>query len=261
MRDLEHIHVVEAGEQPLVALVVGHAVQHFGIHPLVVVAVERFAQQEEILRQPLAVTVQLLQEVKIQAVCNVQTQSVDAEFVFPAGYAVLEVLLDLGIVEVQLHQLVVTLPALVPESVVVSVVALAHMEPVLPGAAELILADVPESPEVAADVVEYAVQDYSNAVLVERVAYLLEILVGAEAAVDPGVVRSVIAVGGTFEYRSEVNGAAAQFLYVRDIVDHTEYLVSWLRCEIVLPGAAEVSDGVDVVEYCVFKPVHVKALL
>ena len=135
------------------------------------------------------------------------------------------------------------------------------MEPVLVGGIPFFLLHILESPETSSDVIEYAIQHNFDAVLVQHFADGGEILVGAEPAVDPGVVCGVIAVGGAFEYRSEVNGTAAQFLYVRDIVDHTEYLVSWLRCEIVLPGAAKVSDGVDVVEYCVFKPVHVKALL
>ena len=261
MRDLKHIHVVEAGEQSLVALVVGNAVEHFGVHPLVVVAVEGLAEQEEILCQPLAVTVQLLEEVQVKAVRYVKAQAVYPEFLLPAGYAVLEVLLHLGVVEVELYQLVMTLPALVPEAVVVAVVALAHMEPVLLSAAELVLADVPESPEVAPDMVEHAVQNDPDTVFVKRVADLLEILVCAEAAVYLGVISGVVAVRGGFKYRPEVYGVAAKLLYMRDIVNDPEYLVGRFRREIVLPGAAEVSDWVDVIEYSVFKPVHKAVLL
>ena len=206
-------------------------------------------------------TVQLLEEVEVKAVRYVKAQAVYPEFLLPAGYAVLEVLLHLGVVEVELYQLVVTLPPLVPEAVVVAVVALAHMEPVFLSAAELVLADVPESPEIAPDMVEHAVQNDPDTVFVKRVADILEILVCAEAAVYLGVISGVVAVRGGFKYRPEVDCVAAKLLYMRDIVDDPEYLVGRFRREIVLPGAAEVSDWVDVIEYSVFKPVHKAVLL
>ncbi len=43
MGDLKHIHIVKAGEQALIALIICHAVQHLIVHPLIVVAVQRFA--------------------------------------------------------------------------------------------------------------------------------------------------------------------------------------------------------------------------
>ena len=61
---------------------------------------EGLAEQEEILGEPLAVTVQLLEEVEVEAVRYVKAQAVYPEFILPAGYTVLEVLLHLGVVEV-----------------------------------------------------------------------------------------------------------------------------------------------------------------
>ena len=119
VRDLEHIHIVEAGEQTLVALVVGNGIQHLGVHPVVVVAVKRLAEQEEVIGEPLAVAVQLLEEVLIETVRNVKTQTVNAELLFPACDNVLEVLLYLGVVEIDLSKLVVTLPALKIEAGVI----------------------------------------------------------------------------------------------------------------------------------------------
>ena len=53
---------------------------------------EGLAEQEEILGEPLAVTVQLLEEVEVEAVRYVKAQAVYPEFLLPAGYAVLEVI-------------------------------------------------------------------------------------------------------------------------------------------------------------------------
>ena len=80
---LEHIKVVEAGEQALIAFVIGHAVKHFGIHPAVVIAVECFAHQPEIVFQPLAMTVQFLQKIKVEAVRNIEAKSVNVELLYP----------------------------------------------------------------------------------------------------------------------------------------------------------------------------------
>ena len=48
VRDLEHIDRVKAGVQALVALVVGAGVEHLVVDDLVVVAVERLADQHEV---------------------------------------------------------------------------------------------------------------------------------------------------------------------------------------------------------------------
>lgn len=84
VRYLEHIHIVEAGEQALVAFVVGNGIEHLIVHPDVIVAMERFAEQEEVLSKPLAVTAQLFEEVLVKTIRHVKTQTVNAELVFPA---------------------------------------------------------------------------------------------------------------------------------------------------------------------------------
>ncbi len=51
---LEHIHGVEAGVKALVALIVGDRVEHGVIHPLVIISVESFPYQKEVLLQAVA---------------------------------------------------------------------------------------------------------------------------------------------------------------------------------------------------------------
>ena len=68
VRDFKHIHIVETRKQSLVTFVIRYGIEHFGVHPSVIVAVERFDEQEEIIRKPLAVTVQCFQEILVEAV-------------------------------------------------------------------------------------------------------------------------------------------------------------------------------------------------
>ena len=84
MCDLKHIQVVEARIQALVALIIRYAVEHFWVHPAVIVAVERFAHKPEVVFKPLAVSVQFFEEVEVEAVGNVEAQSVNIEFLDPA---------------------------------------------------------------------------------------------------------------------------------------------------------------------------------
>lgn len=49
MDDFKQVHAVEAGVQTLVAFVIGNGMQHGIVHHAVVIAVQHFAEQEEIL--------------------------------------------------------------------------------------------------------------------------------------------------------------------------------------------------------------------
>lgn len=68
-------------------------------------------------------TVQLAQEVFLKAVCNIKAQTVNAKFVFPARNALLDIIFYIGIVKIELYKLVMTLPALVIETIVIGGVA------------------------------------------------------------------------------------------------------------------------------------------
>lgn len=92
------------------------------------------------------------------------------------------------------------------------------MKPVLFGAPELMLPHIAELGEVAPDMIEHAVEHYLYAVLAERFAHLLEILVSSEAAVDRLVIDSVIAVRHALENRTEINRVAAELLDMRNVV-------------------------------------------
>ena len=211
---LKHVHAVEAGIQPLVALVVRDAVEHPVVHPAVIVAVERFAQEKEVA-QPVAEGAQTAQEVEVQAVGNVQAQAVYPELVAPELHGVEYVVRDGGVAEVELHELIVALPTLVPKAVVIAAVAAEiNVEPVLVGRVPLLFLHVAECPEATAHMVKNTVEDDADAVLFERLADRLEVLVSAEAAVCLAVIPRVVAVAVALKHGTEIKGVRAELFYV-----------------------------------------------
>ena len=111
MGDFKEIHRVERGIQTLVALVVGAGMEQTVAHALVVVAVQQLADEEEIGLERIAEGAQTAQEIGGEAVGNVQPQAVDVEVAHPAADAVEDVVDDRRVVQIELDELVMALPA------------------------------------------------------------------------------------------------------------------------------------------------------
>ena len=90
--DLVHVAGVEAGIQPLVALVVGHAVAGVVVHPAVVVAVQRLTHQCELRLDAVGQPAQLGQKAEVEAVGNIQTQAVDVVVPHPVAHGVEQII-------------------------------------------------------------------------------------------------------------------------------------------------------------------------
>ena len=86
MGDLEHVDRVKAGVQALVALVVGAGVEHLVVDDLVVVAVERLADQHKVGLELTGKDVQAAHKVAVEHIGNVQAQAVDAKDVGPTAH-------------------------------------------------------------------------------------------------------------------------------------------------------------------------------
>ncbi len=251
--DLEHVHGVEGGPQPLVALVVGDGVAHVVSHPAVVVPVEGLAHEDEVGLHRVGEGAQLLQVLRGQAVGHVQPQAVDAEAVHP-GADGLELVLDhRRIPQIQLHQLVVALPALVPEAVVVVGVAVeVHVEPVLVGAVPFLLLHVLEGPEAPAHVVEHPVQHHPQPGVVEGLAHLGQVLIGPQAGVCMEVVPGVVAVAVAVEDRVEQDGVRPGFF---DMVHPVQQAQDAGFCfPVVLRRGAAQTQRVNLIDDCLVKP-------
>ena len=155
--------------------------------------------------------------------------------------------------EVEFDQFVVSLPALVPEAVVVIGVAIkVHVEPVLIGAIPFFFLQVPESPEPAAHMVEYPIQHNTKPCVVERLAYLCEIAVGTQAGVQMEVIPGIIAVAVAVKHRIEQNGVCSNGL---DMVYPVQQAQNTGGCNpVVLHRGAAQAQRIDLIDDCFVKP-------
>ena len=203
--DFKEVHGVERRVEALVAFVIRTAMEHVGVDPLVVVAVECLAEQEEVDADFLCLAAQAAEEVLFEAVGHVETQTVNAELFDPEVYAVQEVVDHGGVAEIQLDQGVMPLPTLVPETVVVGGVAVeVNQEPVAVGRIPFPGAHVAERPKIPPDVVEYGVDDDLDSGGVTLLDKRAEVGVGAQAVVDTPIVAGIVAVGIAQEYRGQI---------------------------------------------------------
>ena len=202
--DLEEVHGVQGGIEALIALVVGGGVTHLRAHPALVVAVDGLADEDKFRLEAVGKAAQLLEVPVGQAVGHIQPQTVDTVVLHPAADGVKLVLHHRGIGEVQLHQLLVALPGLVPQAVVMAVVAAeVDVEPVLIGAVPALLQHILEGPEATAHMVEHGVEQDADSLGVERVTDGFQILVGTQAAIHLPIVPGVVAMAVTLEKRVE----------------------------------------------------------
>ena len=151
MDDLKHIHAVEAGEKSFVALVVGRAMKLSFAHNSLVIAAEDLADQIEVLLERVRIAPESSDEVPVEAVSDVQPQSVNVKIVHPVPDRVEDMRDDFLVSEIELDQVVIALPALVPEAVVVRGISVeADIEPILIGGFPSSLQDILELRESAA---------------------------------------------------------------------------------------------------------------
>ena len=93
---------------------------------------KELSYQHKILFQSACKAAKPLQKFLIETICHIESQTVDVKLVYPALYAGEDMLNDFIVPEVQLDKVEVSLPALIPQSViVVGVAAEVYMEPVL----------------------------------------------------------------------------------------------------------------------------------
>lgn len=105
--------------------------EHFRIYPLSVITMQKLTDKNEILLEPITMLSEALQEVLIKAICDVKAESVYIKLLDPICYAFQDMIHYLGIIEVQFNKVKVTLPALIPKSIViVAVAAEIDMEPI-----------------------------------------------------------------------------------------------------------------------------------
>ena len=203
MGDLKVVVVVVARINALVALIVGDGIEHFAADNAVVVAADHLAVEPKFGIFALAGLAELFEELTVHHIRRVQTQTVNAEFVDPEADRIEQILHDLGVLQIQLDQIIVSCPALIPKRVAVGTAAVKVqvLEPAAVGGVPLLLLHILKCEEFSADVVEHAVQNDTDAVFAQHGADLFERSVVAETAVDAAVVDGVVAVAAALKHR------------------------------------------------------------
>ena len=215
MGDLEHVDRVKAGVQTLVALVVGAGVEHLVVDDLVVVAVERLANQHKVGLELAGKGVQTTHKVAVEHIGDVQAQAVDAKDLGPTAHRLEQVIDHGGILQIELHKLKMALPALVPKAVAIAGIAVkANVEPVLVGRVPLALLHIAEGPKAATDVVEDGIEHHADAMGVQRLAHGGKVGVPTQATIYMAQTACVVTVAIRLERRVDEHSANSEFLQV-----------------------------------------------
>ena len=253
--DLKQVHGIEAGIQPLVALIIGGAVQHGAVHHALVIAVQHFADEHEFRLQAAGKGAQTAHEILVQTIGHIQPQAVDAKFLHPAANTAEQVFRHSRIAQVQLYKLVMALPVLVPQAVVVTrIAAEVNVEPIPVRAGLPLLQYVPEGPKAAPHMVEHTVQHHPDARRVQRRAHARKIRVRTKAAVQLRIVPGIVAVSVGFKHRAEIHRVRPQLFDMGHPVQQLQN--TRLRSAIVFPRRAAQAQRIDLVKHAFFKPHH-----
>ena len=197
--------------------------KHSVIYEHGIIAVKQLAQEQEFRLDVVGQSAKSVDEVSVQAVSHIQSQTVYIEVINPVTDLVEDMFHHIVVAEVELDQVVVAFPAFVPEAVIVIGISVkGKMEPVLIRRVPFLLLNIPECPEASAYMIEYAVQNNFDAGFVKGVHNLLEVLVCSETLIYKSVIAGVVSMSVGFENRRKVDGICAEFLDVRYPVDDFE---------------------------------------
>ena len=255
MHDLEQIHAVEAAEKPFIALIVGGRMEHAVVHETIIVSVQHLSQQKELRLQALCITAQPPQEAFVQTVRHIQPQPVDVKLLHPAFHALQKIVHHLLIAQVQLHQIIVPLPALIPKAVIVVgiPVEVNPMEPIDIGGSSPVSQHIHKRPEPSAHMIEYTVQHHLDALLVQSIAHLLKVLVGSQTHIHLPVVSGIVAMGVRLKQRRKIHRVHSKLLHMRYPVQHLQDTV--LQHPVIFKRRTAEPQRIDLVEHA-FKCPH-----
>ena len=196
-------------------------------------------------------------EVKVQHVGRVEAQPVNVKFPYPEAHGLQQIVPHLGISNVQLCQQIVSAPVVIGKAVVILVVApeVYIAVPADIAAAFTVFAYIAEGKEIAARMVEHAVENHAHARLMAALHKGFEIVVCAETTVELPVIGGVVAVTVRLEQRPDVKTRTAESAYMFDPGGQLVQPVYRLPVRVLLRCAAK-PQRIDVIEYCFVIPCH-----
>ena len=200
MCNFEVVMIVMSRIKSFVKLIVCDAVQQMLSVSYVarIVAVDDFAHQPEILFFRGCPRTHLFHESKVQAVCAVEADAVDVEFIDPEVDDVQQIVAYLLILKIQVDQFEAVSPCFVGETVVIAGVS-AEPDSLVPAAVRGLFSfflDVAERKKFAAGVVEDTVHYDFDAEFVCFFYVCGKVCVVAEAAVYLFVIFCIVSMCG-----------------------------------------------------------------
>ena len=257
VRDLKEIVRIAARIQGLVELIIRHGVKVCLVDPPRIIPVNDLAHQPEIGLYLICRAAKRRHEIKVEHVSRVETEAVHIKFRHPEADDVADILLHLRISLIQLDEQVVAAPVVIGKAVVVLVIApeIHVAEPVLVAALLAVLLQILKCEEIAADVVEHAIENDMHALVVAGLHKALQVFICPETRIELLVVGRVIAVRAGLKERSDIKGVAADFLHM---VDPRKNLVQAVAHSFVViclrrPGQ---SERINVIKYSFIIPGH-----
>ena len=227
--------------------------EHLVIDDQVIVSEEDFADQGKSRLDLIAETAEPAHEIMIKGISDVQTQSVNPELLDPHLHAVQQIVNNGRILKIEFDKFKMSLPAFVPETVVVSAVPVeVDDKPVFVWGIPFFLLDIFESPETSSYMVEHAVQHDLYIMVMQSLTDLFEILVRSQPTVDFFKIPCVISVIVRFEDRVQDDGTDPQLLKIFRPFTDLENAVS--RDAVVVYRRAAESDRIYLIKSFVVSP-------
>ena len=255
--DLKVIVVVVPAVQSLMEMVISHGMECLIIDPPMILTVDHLTHKPELFLHLAGQPPQTLHELKVQNVRRIQPQSVDIELADPEPHRVQEVIPDLRIPLVQLHQQIVSAPVIVTEAVIILIISpeIHIAVPVLVPAVLPVCEQVPEGKEVSACVVEHGIEYHPDPRLMTSPHEVLQILVGPQPAVQLPVIRGLIAVPHRLKKRSNIKSVAPD---LPDMVDPRIKIIQPVhRLPIIIQlRRPRQPKRINMIKNCTFIPSH-----
>ena len=253
--DLKIVVIVVAGIETFVQFVIRHGMEHIIVCPAGIIAVNHFAHEPEILFFLRSSPAHLLHEIEGQAVRAVQADSVDVKLLDPEMDHIKEIIPHGLLVKIEVHQLEAVSPGLVAEPVVVGAVpAEVHtLVPVHIGRMFPVFLDILEGEKFAAGMVEHTVHHHMDTGFVAFFNKIFEILVVTQTAVHFLIILRVIAVGGGFKERADIDGRHAQVLHMVDPGKKPIHPVLDL-CSLIFLRCAQKAQRINMIKNCLVIP-------
>ena len=161
-----------------------------------VIPSQDLSDQEEIRFKGIRKGAESPKEIPVKAIRHIQPQAVDLKIFDPVPDCLEDMPDHFLIAQVQTDKLIMTFPAIVPETVVIiGIPVKIDMEPVAVGRLFPLFLNIPELFESASDMVEHTVQDDPDPVIVQGPADIAEIVISAKPFIQLIVVPCIITVG------------------------------------------------------------------